>query len=131
MSTNQAPIKLNIANQPMTDRELLESAAKAIWLKIDKSATNGGGEGNTGFDMMGNVMLDWHNNVKWNPLVDDGDALRLAVKLGLNIETPRHKGFGSTCGNQTVFRDDAYEQTRRAIVRAAAAIGETYNHSVS
>ena len=120
MSTNQAPIKLNIANQPMTDRELLESAAKAAGYEFDSCEP---------FEIAHEHKggTNWN---EWNPLVDDGDALRLAVKLGLNIETPRHKGFGSTCGNQTVFRDDAYEQTRRAIVRAAAAIGETYNHSV-
>ena len=130
MSENiTSKMKSNL-NQPLPDHELLEAAAKAIGVKIDKSATNGGGQGNTGFDLMGNAMLDWHNNVKWNPLKDDGDALRLAVKLGLSIGTPRYKGFGSTCGNHTVFRDDPFYQTRLAIVLAAASIGETYNHSV-
>lgn len=32
-------------------------------------------------------MLDWHNGTKWNPLADDGDALRLAVKKGVEIAT--------------------------------------------
>ena len=57
------------------------------------------------------------------PLTDDGDALRLAVKLGLRVETPKYKGYGSTCGNQVVFQDGCpCAQTRRAIVRAAAAL---------
>jgi len=61
------------------DRELLELAAKAAGLKIDKSETSGRGRGNTGFNCMGDVVLDWHNGTRWNPLTDDGDALRLAV----------------------------------------------------
>lgn len=63
----------------MTDRELLEAAAKVAgieWLRdrigdsllLDLSATGGDDA--------------W----PWNPLTDDGDALRLAVKLNLDIE---------------------------------------------
>jgi len=59
---------------------------------------------------------------RWNPLDSDGDALRLAVTLGMCIETPKYKGFGTTVGNQTVFRDDPFEQTRRAIVKYAGTI---------
>jgi len=64
----------------------------------------------------------------WNPLTDDGDALRLAVKLQMTV---------STCewGMNTVaviaqhahcaepHNIDSYAATRRAIVRAAAEIG--------
>jgi hypothetical protein len=63
----------------------------------------------------------------WNPLDDDGDALRLAVKLKMAI------GYLS-CGNCEVVSlngdvrvyaggTDPYAATRRAIVRAAAEIG--------
>lgn len=91
-----------------TDRELLELAAKAIGLTLQY-----------------NYLGGRDANQPWDPLTDDGDALRLAVKLGQRIETPKYKGFGSSCGNQTVFQDGCpYAQTRRAIVRAAAAIGE-------
>ena len=76
----------------MTDRELLEAAAKACALRIDRSPHNGGGSGNTGFDALGNVVLDWHNGKKWNPLQDDGDALRLAVKLRLHIDCHAYSG---------------------------------------
>lgn len=110
-----------------TDRELLELAAKAAGIKIDKSEFNGGGRGNTGFDILGNAVIDWHNNKKWNPLTDDGDALRLAVKLGILVDVARFAttaiANGSTSATEK-HNGDPYVATRRAIVRAAAAIGE-------
>ena len=101
----------------MTNRELLELAAKTAGLIIDKSPYNGGGTMNDGFDICGNAVLDWHNGTTWNPLADDGDALRLAVKLGMFMrqlvrEIPRAE-----------YAADPYAATRRAIVRAAAEIG--------
>ena len=97
----------------MNDRELLEAAAKAAGIKIDKSTTNGGGMGNTGFDMLGNAMLDCHEGIKWNPLTDDGDALKLAAKLKIPV-----------CFDFEVpVNDDPMTVTRRAIVRAAAEMG--------
>ena len=58
----------------MTDKELLELAAKAAEIKIRWSA-----------DSLGNQTGPWIFNSRWNPLTDDGDALRLAVKLGLDV----------------------------------------------
>lgn len=109
----------------MTDRELLELAAKAAGIKKDDSPYNGGGFGNDGFDCTGNMVLDWHNNKHWNPLTDDGDALQLAVKLnidvcfGANYVIARGSVQMPTVNNA----DDPYAATRRAIVRAAAEIG--------
>ena len=75
----------------------------------------------------------------WNPLTDDGDALRLAVKLGLLIRTPHHdigdystrplvcsqdRKKGVSCNEGEEVIDDPYAATRRAIVRAAAEIGK-------
>ncbi|MDH1575497.1 hypothetical protein [Pseudomonas sp. GD03746] len=59
----------------------------------------------------------------WNPLEDDGDALRLAVKLDLTIYRPgSHPGvLVKTAEDHTVYSDDC---VRRAIVLAAAAIGQ-------
>lgn len=61
----------------------------------------------------------------WDPLLDDGDALRLAVNLELDI-----RQIGGTTAifyHQTHLASehlgDALERTRRAIVRAAAEIG--------
>ena len=115
----------------MTDRELLELAAKAAGIKKDASPYNGGGLNNTGFDCMGNLVTDWHNGKYWSPLTDDGDALRLAVKLGIEyrrITLPHNVGIQAYDGTiQAVFEscgNDLYAATRRAIVRAAAEIGK-------
>ena len=111
-----------------TDRELLELAARAAGIEIDKSPCNGGGRGNTGFDVMGNAVLDWHEMTRWNPLTDDGDALRLSVKLGINLEIGE-VGFGDVQAGKRddwacewLNGDDPYAATRRAIVRDAAEI---------
>lgn len=113
----------------MIDRELLELAAKAAGIRIDKSETNGGGVGNDGFCVTGDAMLDWHNNIRWNPLTNDGDALRLAVDLGIDVQqlqatelVEAWKYPHQTCGQD--YGQDKYAATRRAIVRAAAEIGK-------
>lgn len=63
----------------------------------------------------------------WNPLEDDGDALRLAVKLEINVlptmeecsaRNPSFTGWINEDGSR-----DPFAATRRAIVRAAAEIG--------
>ena len=102
-----------------TDRELLELAAKAsgislvAWSKVFdewKFICNPCGE-------------------PWNPLIDDGDALRLAVKLGIVIDTSYgvHVQYivdGVARPISEYEYKDIYSATRRAIVRAAAEIGE-------
>jgi len=67
----------------------------------------------------------------WNPLRDDGDALRLANAVGMRIETPKYKGFGATASplregtaGATAFRDDPGEQLRLAITLCAAEVGK-------
>jgi hypothetical protein len=107
----------------MTDRELLELAAKAAGIKIDKSEFNGGARGNTGFDTLGNAILDWSEMKRWNPLTDDGDALRLAVKLDISV----YKGFAYTPTGKffnCIGMTTQTAATRCAIVRAAAEIGK-------
>lgn len=99
----------------MTDRELLGLAAKAAGIDVNFDATqwdrfwvNGGG----GF---------------WNPLTDDGDALRLAVKLRLKIMCRTHSVEVLSEDGKVRYLEmhyqDPYAATRRAIVRAAAEIG--------
>lgn len=109
-----------------TDRELLEWAAKAIGAEYRDHALGG---------QYLAFAPDW-NGRRWSPLADDGDALRLAVKLGLTVHAfpDHHQGAQSVV---TMTRhaieareyaennaDDLNAATRRAIVRAAAAIGE-------
>lgn len=96
----------------MTDRELLELAAKAA-----------------GYDLL---VRD-----NWNPLTDDGDALRLAVRLEILINPypadSRNRNIGRTitCSRLSPTASSFHQDhgadpmvaTRRAIVRAAAEIG--------
>lgn len=102
----------------MTDRELLELAAKASGIDI----------------IRWNEMLSAYetNLGLWNALYNDGDALRLAEKLGLTIcmdgigtvsacdETRKYDVFVTQLIQECGTRIAA---TRRAIVRAAAEIG--------
>ena len=67
---------------------------------------------------------------RWNPLVDDGDAFRLSVKL--NIAVRRSDEYDASYAvspyDPTLISEtdaDPYAATRRAIVRAAAEIGRT------
>lgn len=113
----------------MKDFELLELAAKAAELRIDISKTSGGPNPNTGFDLAGNVVLDWHNGKTWNPLTNDGDAFRLAVMLGLVVDlvgSSVHVTYGEFASECCVedYGLDPFIATRRAIVRAAAEIGK-------
>ena len=115
----------------MTDRELLELAAKAAGINMDYSYAG------RGFDVLGNAVLDWHNGTKWSPLTDDGDALRLAVSLKLTVGEhlgSRHAGV-RPCPDDyedgkypvriaQIDGADPYAAARRAIVRAAAEIGK-------
>ncbi len=100
----------------MTDKELLELAAKAILTTENYENKD--------------YMRGWFS--KWNPLTDDGDALRLAVKLNMVISVPVFKKpradvitFRSALVNIIEEGDDIYAAARRAIVRAAAEIGKT------
>lgn len=72
----------------------------------------------------------WDGLIEWNPLTDDGDALRLAVKLNMHIqcdfdflECPCVIVYGDWT-SQTEKGNDPYAATRRAIVKAAAEIGK-------
>lgn len=129
----------------MTDRELLEMAAKAYWgdeiddvcsirwLDADQAIgyTHGDNQDHNGQD------VEWC----WNPLADDGGALRLAVKLrmGIHYETQFHADEMTDVVEVFYMRDedgsttrcimqelgaDADAATRRAITRAAAEIGK-------
>mgnify|MGYP006337615661 FL=1 len=117
----------------MTDREMLELAARAAGLK-EFTEINGRFAVRTRFT----GMQDWS---PWNPLTDDGDALRLAVKLGLHVmqypiyDEPKHSAIAKKsarllddtcvdmCVGIEVYGSDPYAATRRAITRAAAEIG--------
>jgi hypothetical protein len=94
----------------MTDKELLELAAKAAGIDIFCWA---------GRDVGSFTPVVMPDALTWNPLTDDGDALRLAVKLKLFDQFDVHEDL---CKAQ--LDSDPYASTRRAITRAAAAIGK-------
>lgn len=109
----------------MTDRELLELAAKAAGVASD-------GLGG---------CYDMERGGVWSPLADDGDAMRLEVKLKLAVFPPWLDAgdfavasipdgvIDETAGDiwiqETVIGADTFSAARRAIVRAAAEIGKT------
>jgi hypothetical protein len=104
----------------MTDRELLELAAKAAGMTLDN---------------LGDRVVRREPDgqpVYWNPLTDDGDALRLAVKLNIVIwecdqydRAMAEVRYGEARGEYwELVGEDKYSSTRRAITRAAAEIGK-------
>jgi hypothetical protein len=110
----------------MTDKELLELAAKAAGKLINHWRKGHLGKFDNG---QGFVQNDGRI---WNPLTNDGDALRLAVKLNLYVEVDKGNTLignvswheeGIASGYQ--HKGDPYAATRQAIVRAAAEIGKT------
>lgn len=114
-----------------TDRELLELAAKAAGMYFQGEETSRFG----GFMGLSIRQDDMPSGFRWNPLQDDGDALRLAVRLRLRVCTPTTDTDCALAsnGDVTAYSEDElsdtpmgdlYAATRRAIVRAAAAIGE-------
>ena len=93
-----------------TDRELLMFAAKAAGFEYRRDIN---GEV---LEYFGGGLSFAEHGDKWNPLTDDGDALRLAVKLGIDVSRAQLDYYDKHSNNQ-------YTATRRAIVRAAAEIG--------
>lgn len=119
----------------MTDRDLLELAAKAM--EVPPNVPGGS-------DVWG-VTVSITNGVRsvehwvkstWNPLIDDGQALRLAQHVGMNLMfanvvgmSVAAAGFEDGSGHARVeiieqHDGDAMKATRYAIVRAAAAVGK-------
>ena len=90
----------------MTDKEMLELAAKAAELDFIPSIDGGFG------------VINGVTHKPWNPLKDDGDALRLAILLGINVPTKWEHEHMKNCGL------DVYQITRKVIVYEAAMIGK-------
>lgn len=93
----------------MTDSELLELAAKTVKMRPEEWWD---GWSDTGRE----------TGYYWNPLNDDGDALRLAVKC--KIFRCHMDLFHRFYEEAIADGADEDRATRRAIVRAAAEIGK-------
>ncbi len=111
----------------MKDSELLRLAAKAAGLEISDWCDSQG----KWYALVNDTPEKGSKYARcWNPLTDDGDALRLAVKLKLEITV----GFDRTSAElsdstandylEEVHDGDACAATRRVIVRVAADIGK-------
>ncbi|MCP3752564.1 hypothetical protein [Pseudomonas sp. SBB6] len=119
----------------MMDRELLELAAKAAGYElIEWTDLWQGVPGHPRVCEQGFLMLVDESRALWNPLVNDGDALRLAVKLGLHIDCaflcamPKDlfgKNPDDWSEGSDIDSDDECELMRRAIVHAVAKIGKS------
>ena len=117
-----------------TDRELLELAAKAFWgEEIDDVVSVEWSDEDSSI-LYTHADNQDHNGIdrayRWNPLEEDADALQLAVKLRLIVGTSKddYAIVRRTGGDYPDEFCDAkaagpYAATRRAIVKAAAAIG--------
>ena len=74
----------------MTDREMLELAAKAAgfnfrWFKVKQWKNMKGKIGPYRYCTGTVDVYGSHHTKPWSPLTDDGDALRLAVKLHMQV----------------------------------------------
>jgi hypothetical protein len=110
----------------MTDLEMLELAAKAAGLTgechlLTGDCSDPAEPGGFRYEHPDGGH-DW-----WNPLMDDGDALRLAADLDM-ILTFSLAGFARACSHGGMFdvdySNDRCSAMRRAITIAAAQIGK-------
>jgi hypothetical protein len=102
----------DLPERNMTDRELLEAAARAAGLKL--------------YEHRGAFFLHYVDERdscgSWNPLTDDGDALRLACKLHINVFIYTDETSTASAGVVAKNWGSVEANTRRAIVGAAAAM---------
>ena len=111
----------------MNDRELLELAAKAAGLTLTWGEVFSVGGDVVDCSDLPYSISDSTDEAPcyWNPLEDDGDAFRLAVKLGIAFRVIGNKtiAVGDTqCDEYS--GEDQFASARRAIVRAAAELGK-------
>lgn len=126
----------------MTDRQLLEMAALAMWA-----------------DELGDVGIRWseseeailylhadnqdHNGAdreyRWHPILESADAFELAAKLQLDVLHDKESvSVKKWCSARTTSVDmiteniggDRLHSTRMAIVRAAAVIGKSVKEKI-
>ena len=120
----------------MTDRKLLELAAMAYWgSEIDDVCSIRWLEEDQCIGYTHADNQDHNGNdveLCWNPLLDDGDAFRLAVKLKFTTSFDEYDGdlYATATkphthqGYDCIIAADPYKATRRAIVRAAAEVAK-------
>ena len=106
------------------DKELLQDAAKAAGIKL---VFDPDGLPRDCTDMA--PAMNIFSAELWNPIDNDGDALRLAVKLKIDLWFENDQGRDMVVAQTLTsleaedIKDDPYAATRRVIVMAAAEIG--------
>jgi len=107
------------------DKELLTLAAKAVGYTLEEHYDD-------------DQYYPWCTETLafWNPLLDDGDAFRLMVKLGVrgyfdveiqkgSVQVTSFEPYEHTAYEEFKIRtEDPHAATRRGIVKAAAEIGK-------
>ena len=102
----------------MTDKELLELAAKAMGYKISNRLTGGG------LMVITNERPSPH---KWNPLVNGNDTIQIINRFHMKVIVD----LGYTLVQSDTFCADEYNGSdkdkafKRAVTRVAADIGGT------
>lgn len=104
----------------MTDQELLELAAKAAGIR-GRFTENHPEDGAPCYSS--GINIGQRLQILWNPLKDDGDALRLMHA----IYRKTHPGDWIRVYDNLWY--GSLEDSRRAIVRAAAEIGKSMEKS--
>jgi hypothetical protein len=120
----------------MTDRELLAKAARSAGIEVVGYANR-----LLVFPEYEDSLIVRHpsgGDVEWNPLSDDGDALRLEAALLIDIRWFKNSVKASALpdsGEWLAMASEAFHENsdtstksaakRRAIVRAAAAIADS------
>lgn len=97
----------------MSERELLEAAARAAGYEFSRTKSHPIGE------------KSYADGKMWNPLRENADAFRLMVDCGLKVFYVGDDAIAVAGGHHRIedASTDKHAATRRAIVRAAAAMG--------
>jgi hypothetical protein len=101
----------------MTDRELIELAAKAAGIELS-------------WELGGYIAQvdDWSPRFRWNPLTSNSDAFRLAVKLEISIlpsmEETEARNASMAGWQKSANPKDPCSAARRAVTLCAAEIGK-------
>lgn len=122
----------NTGGVRMTDNELIALAAKAADVPIYASDDGTLQRRPVWVVKCGGGQCTMPYEQEWNPLRDDAEAFRLAVKLGLGVQWCSTLGYARALHPlerwHTVrvdeYGDDPCATTRRAITRAAAELGK-------
>lgn len=116
----------------MIDRELLELAAKAAGYVIESFSSSGGAWVHPAGEQP-DEDGDHPGLFLWNPLANDGDALRLMATLNIDVHFRENINGAFVVAErhdiefcpESLDGPHEWDATRRAIVRAAAEIGRS------